>query len=215
MKKHIVLIGTAVLLAGCHTDMWVQPKAGYQQPNDLFADGKTARPLVEGTIARGKLKTDGPHFVGRDASGKFATTIPAKLNLDGVEVDTTTPEGRMVMLKRGQERFEIYCGHCHGQTGDGKGMITQRGLILRRPPASYHNDRLREMPIGHFFDVMTNGFGAMFSQRSRVETDDRWAIAAYIRVLQASHKPKAELTPEELAMVDKKPEAPQSEEGGH
>lgn len=215
MKKNLILIGTAVLLAGCHTDMWVQPKAGYQQPNDLFADGKTARPLVEGTIARGKLKTDGPHFVGREASGKFTTTIPAKLNLDGVEVDTTTPEGRLVMLKRGQERFEIFCGHCHGQTGDGKGMITQRGLVLRRPPASYHNDRLRAMPIGHFFDVMTNGFGAMFSQRSRVETDDRWAIAAYIRVLQASHKSKSELTPEELAMVDKKPEAPKTEEGGH
>lgn len=213
MKKVLILAGSALILAGCHTDMWVQPKANYQQPNDLFPDGKTARPLVDGTVARGHLKTDSAHYEGRNTDGKLVTDIPTSLVLDGKKVDTTTAEGREVMLKRGQERFEIFCSHCHGVIGDGKGMITQRGLVLRRPPANYNTDRLRKMPIGHFYDVITNGFGAMFSQRSRVESDDRWAIASYIRVLQASQfAPKSTLTPEDMSMLDKKPEPEKTEE---
>jgi mono/diheme cytochrome c family protein len=89
-------------------------------------------------------------------------------------------------LKRGQERFNIFCSPCHGRLGDGLGMIANRGLSLRRPVGNYHTDRLRKMPVGHFYDVITNGYGAMYSYASRVEPEDRWAIIAYIRVLQLS-----------------------------
>ena len=89
-------------------------------------------------------------------------------------------------LERGQERFTIYCTPCHGQLGNGDGMIAARGLALKRKPATYHTDRLRKMPVGHFFDVITNGYGVMYSYGARVEVPDRWAIAAYIRVLQMS-----------------------------
>src|SRR5437868_3365161 len=177
----IVVLSTAV---GCHTDMWVQPKTAPLEESTFFADKSSARPLVPGTVARGHLEEDTPFFTGRDDSGQLVTEIPVKFNSD--------KEFRAFLL-RGQERFNIYCTPCHGRLGDGQGMISKRGLALRRPPANYHTDRLRNMPIGHFYDVMTHGYGVMFSYASRVEPQDRWAIAAYIRVLQQSqHASSAE-----------------------
>ncbi len=186
----------ACLLAGCHTDMWRQPKVLPQQPftNAVFADGMADRQPVEGTIAWGRLRQGDPR-VSAFQDGKLVETLPPFLEIAGERVSTAAPADLEKVLRRGKERFEAFCTHCHGALGDGNGMITQRGLALRRKPASYHTDRLRQMPIGHFFDVITRGYGVMFAYGSRVDVDDRWAIAAYIRALQLSRHAKAEALP--------------------
>lgn len=174
-------------MAGCHTDMWVQPKIKAQQEIDLFPDGASNRPLVPGTIARDHLREDDAFFTGFK-NGKLVTKIPIEITKES--------------LLRGKERFTIYCTPCHGQLGNGQGMIATRGFTLRRPVGNYHTDRLRNMPIGHFYDVITNGYGAMYSYASRVEPQDRWAIAAYIRVLQLSqHAKLSDLDPDEMKRV--------------
>jgi len=136
--------------------------------SDFFADGQSARPRVDGTIARGHLRLDQAFYTGR-SNGAFVSTPPVPVTRD--------------LLARGRERFDIFCSPCHGRLGDGDGVVVERGF---RSPPSYHIDRLRTAPVGHFFDVMTNGFGAMASYASRVQPADRWAIAAYIRALQLS-----------------------------
>ncbi len=147
-----------------------QPKYIPLRPSDFFADGRSARPLPEGTVARGQLRADKVFFTGK-MGDQFVDRIPF-------------PVTRAV-LDRGQERFNIYCTPCHGRLGNGLGMIVRRGL--KRPP-SYHIDRLRQIPIGYFYDVITNGFGAMQDYAAQVAPRDRWAIAAYIRVLQYSQQ---------------------------
>lgn len=180
MNRKVLLLGFAALgLAGCHTDMWRQPRATpLEMSNGLFTDGAMSRPLVPGTIPRDHLREDATYFTGI-SNGKWTNALPAGLV-------TSQTGGLKGFLKRGQERFEIYCTPCHGQLGNGNGMIAARGFELRRPVGNYHTDRLRNMPLGHFYDVITNGYGAMYSYASRVEPQDRWAIAAYIRVLQLS-----------------------------
>lgn len=172
----------------------------------FFADGSSARPIPAGTVARDHLRLDTGFFTGRDASGKLLDKIPVEVTKQ--------------LLARGQERFNIYCTPCHGQLGDGQGMIARRGLTLKRPIASYHTDRLRAMPIGHYYEVMTKGFGAMYSYASRVEPQDRWAIAAYIRVLQFSQNaPESAATKEQQDLLEGrvKKDAPKAEGGeeGH
>lgn len=167
------------LLTGCHPDMWRQPKAKPLQASDFFPDGMASRPLVAHTIARGQLREDDAYYTGI-SSGKLVDVFPFPMT--------------RADIRRGQERFNIYCSPCHGRLGDGKGMIAQRGLSLVREPASYHTERLRKMPVGHFYDVITNGFGIMYSYAQRVDPDDRWRIAAYIRALQLSqHATRADL----------------------
>jgi mono/diheme cytochrome c family protein len=151
--------------------MWVQPKTNAQQEGEFFPDNSSARPLVPHTVARGFLREDDVFFTGAKGN-KWVSELPMQLTED--------------LLKRGKERFTIYCTPCHGQLGDGNGMVAQRGFAPNVKVASYHTDRLRKMPIGHFYDVMTNGYGRMFSYASRIEPQDRWAIAAYVRVLQLS-----------------------------
>jgi len=158
----------ATLTGACRQDMHDQPKYVPLRESTFFADTRSARPLVEGTVARGQLNEDTLRYTGK-VDGADATVFP-------FPVDEK-------VLRRGQERFNIYCSPCHARTGEGDGMVVRRGY--RRPP-SYHTDRLRSAPIGHFFDVITNGFGAMPDLAAQVRTDDRWAIAAYIRVLQLS-----------------------------
>jgi mono/diheme cytochrome c family protein len=195
-------------LVGCNTDMWVQPKHHPLDESKLFADGQSSRPLLTGTIARGNLREDGLYFTGID-NGKWADKIPVKVTRE--------------LLERGQERYDIYCTPCHGRVGDGKGMIAQRGFQLKRPVGNYHTDRLRKMPVGHFYDVITNGYGAMYSYASRIEPSDRWAIVAYIRALQVNQNGKVEdLTAiQKEALLNPKPamkEESSSEmhtEGGH
>ncbi|MBS1704261.1 MAG: cytochrome c [Armatimonadetes bacterium] len=176
--------------------MWVQPK--YHHPyseTTLFTDGNSSRPTPDGTVAYGKPKTDEALYTGR-TGGKLVTEIPAEIEIDGEKVNTRKDLRKI--LNWGQERFNAICSHCHGELGDGKGMIAQRGLALKRPPGNYHTDRLRKMPIGHFFDVMTNGYGIMYAQAPRTTVGDRWAIAAYIRALQMSqYMDQSKLTAEE------------------
>lgn len=158
----------ALMLFGCRLDMHLQPKYLPYQPTDFFGDGRSERPPVPGTVARGHLRIDELMFTGEEngvASNRFPFPI--------TRAD----------LERGRERYNIYCTPCHDYTGSGNGMIVQRGFPH---PPSYHIQRLRDAPVGHFFEVMTNGFGAMYSYAARVTPQDRWRIAAYIRVLQLS-----------------------------
>ena len=145
-----------------------QPKYIPLRESTFFNDERSARPLVEGTVARGHLRDDELLYTGKER-GEDATVFP-------FHVDAA-------VMARGQERFNIYCAPCHGRTGQGDGMIVRRGY--RRPP-SLHQDRLRNAPAGHFFDVVTNGFGAMPDYAAQVRAEDRWAIIAYVRALQLS-----------------------------
>jgi mono/diheme cytochrome c family protein len=186
-----VIIGLAALsMVGCNTDMWVQPKTSPLSASEFFSDGSSARPLVPGTIPRGHLREDGAFYTGIE-NGKWVDKIPVPITMD--------------LLKRGRDRFSIYCTPCHGQLGDGQGMIAKRGFQLKRPVGNYHSDRLRKMPIGHFYDVITNGYGAMYSYASRIEPQDRWAVVAYIRVLQLSqHSSVKDLSTEEKSKIGEK-----------
>lgn len=164
-------------LGACREDMHDQPRYEPLEVSDVFGDRRSARPQVEGTVARGQARLDEHFYTGR-VGDDFARTTPF-------------PVDRAV-LERGRERFDIYCSPCHGRLGNGNGMVPQRGF--KRPP-SFHQDRLREMPIGYFFDVMTNGFGTMYDYSARVAPRDRWAIAAYVRALQLSQRARLEDVP--------------------
>jgi mono/diheme cytochrome c family protein len=160
-------------LAGCRLDMHLDPKFKPLDKSDFFEDGRSSRALVPGTVARGELRDDTYFYtgmVGKDPGNEMP--FPATREV----------------LERGRERFNIYCSPCHSQLGDGNGMIVQRGY--RRPP-SFHDPRLRAAPLGHFFDVMTNGFGAMPDYAAQIPARDRWMIAAYIRALQRSQNATA------------------------
>ena len=158
------------LLCSCRRAMMDQPRVKPLAEEDFFANGSGALPIPAHTVARGHLDEDDAFFTGL-TNGVLVATFP----------ETPTRE----LLKTGRERFEIYCAVCHGPTGDGNGIIVQRGFP--RPP-SFHDQRLRAAPVGHFFDVINHGYGVMFSYAARVEPQDRWAIAAYIRALQLSQR---------------------------
>ena len=170
-------LGGSLLMIGCRQDMHNQPRYKPLAATDFFGDGRSARPAVEGTVARGHLRIDKARYTGKE-NGMDVTEFPFPI---------TSAD-----LLRGQERFNIYCSPCHSRVGDGNGMVVRRGF---RQAASYHTAKLINAPVGHFFDVMTNGFGAMPSYASRVESDDRWRIAAYIRVLQLSQNARLEDLP--------------------
>ena len=162
------MLSAAILLTGCRQDMQDQPKYIPLRPSSFFDDGRSERPLVEGTVARGHLNEDTALYTGK---------------VDNKPVETVPFPVTRAVLDRGQERYNIYCAPCHDRSGNGNGMIVRRGY---RHPPSYHIDRLRQVPIGYFFDVMTNGLGAMPDYAAQIEARDRWAIAAYVRVLQFS-----------------------------
>jgi mono/diheme cytochrome c family protein len=160
--------------------MAVQPKYDPLEPSDFFADGMSARPRIPGTVARGEIAMTGYLATGK-INGQDGNGFPFPVTIQ--------------VVNRGEERFNIYCSECHGKVGDGNGMIPSRGY--RRPP-SYHTDTLRAAPNGHFFDVMTNGFGAMPSYAAQVPVTDRWAIIAYIRALQLSQHATVSDVPPQL-----------------
>lgn len=170
-----ILVGCFGLVGcGVRLDMHVQPKLKPLRQSDFFSDGRASRPLLENTVARGELREDTYYYSGI---------------MNGKEGDVMPFPATEEVLKRGQERFNIYCAPCHSRTGDGNGMIVQRGY--RRPP-SYFDPKLLNAPIGHFYDVMSNGFGVMPDYAAQVTPHDRWAIAAYIRALQLSqHAPQS------------------------
>jgi mono/diheme cytochrome c family protein len=167
----LALIVLLLLGSACRQDMHDQPKYVPLRQSSFFGDDRSARPMVPGTVARGRLNEDALLYTGKvnDAGGADADTFPFTITAD--------------TLSRGRERFNIYCSPCHGRTGQGDGMVVRRGY--RRPP-SYHQDRLRSAPVGHFFDVITNGFGAMPDYAAQIPAEDRWAIIAYVRALQLS-----------------------------
>lgn len=182
----ISVLAAAALLAGCRRDMQDQPKYIPLRPSSFFADGRSERPLVEGTVARGHLNADAAFYTGK-VDGKPLETFPFPV----------TP----AVLERGQERFNIYCAPCHDRLGTGNGMIVRRGY---RHPPSYHIDRLRQVPVGYLFDVITNGLGAMPDYAAQVDPRDRWAIVAYVRALQLSqHASPADVPPGQLAALGK------------
>jgi mono/diheme cytochrome c family protein len=173
-----LLIGlAAVVLAGCRQDMHDNPRYEPLEATTFFADGRASRAFVANTVARGTLREDTHLYQGR-VDGQLATTFPMPVTAQ--------------VMARGQERFNVFCAPCHGRTGTGNGMVVQRGF---RAPPSYSEERLRNAPAGYFFDVMTNGFGAMQDYAAQIPVQDRWAIAAYIRALQFSQNARIEDVP--------------------
>jgi mono/diheme cytochrome c family protein len=186
--RHLVLgLGLMTLAAGCHTDMWVMPRAKVQGESTFFADKMDSRPKVTGTVARGQEMTDEGYETGY-MNGKLVETIPASQAMGALKIKTFKE-----LIERGKERYDIFCSHCHGAIGDGNGMIAQRGLTLRRPVGNYHTDRLRQMQDGHFVDVIGKGYGVMKPLGYAVPVEDRWAITAFIRAMQRSQAPDAKI----------------------
>jgi len=183
-------LGLAVaVLPGCRSEMYDQPRYKPYAASGFFADGTSARPLLAGTVPRPDPRVRGKASALLFETGKTADTLAETLPF---------PVDRSVLL-RGQERFRIFCTPCHGELGNGRGMIVRRGF---NPPPSFHTDELRKEPVGHFFDVMTRGFGTMYSYAARIPARDRWAIAAYIRALQLSqHAHAADLPAEDHAQL--------------
>jgi mono/diheme cytochrome c family protein len=173
----LAALWASLVAGGCRQDMHDQPKLKPLAESGFYADQRSARPLVEGTVARGHLEDDDTLYTGK-TGGQDSVEFPF-------------PVTREVMA-RGRERYDIFCSPCHDRTGSGNGMVVKRGY---RQPPSYHIDRLRQAPVGHFFDVETNGFGAMPDYRARIPAPDRWAIVAYIRALQASQHSTLDAVP--------------------
>jgi mono/diheme cytochrome c family protein len=169
-------IMTVLLLAGCRQDMHNQPHFKPLAESDFYADLRSARPRVEGTVARGHLEADSYFYTGmvpgRNTAGDY---LPFPVNEQ--------------VLTRGRERFDIYCAPCHSRLGDGNGIVPSRGFA-RKPP-SFHIDRLRKEPLGYYFDVITRGFGIMPDYASQIPPEDRWKIVAYVRALQLSQNASA------------------------
>ncbi len=190
----IILFCVLVSASGCRQDMHNQPKYIPLRDSAFFKDNSSARPLPDDTVARGTLEDDSSFYTGKNGTA---------------EVDALPFPLTQQVLDRGEDRFNIYCAPCHDRNGTGNGMIVRRGY---RQPPSYHIDRLRQAPLGHFFDVMTNGFGAMPDYRAQIAARDRWAIAAYIRALQYSQNAAvADLTPDDRQKLSQP--APSQAEG--
>jgi mono/diheme cytochrome c family protein len=207
----LLLTANCLLLLGCRQDMQDQPRYEVYESSGFFKDGLSSRSLVPGTVPRGYLRADRQLFTGQKDkttgsvnSGSVGQpgTLPF-IPRSGNAEQATNSTGEMQqqpagdpndveefpfpvtaeVLNRGQERYQIFCSMCHGYTGEGDGMIVRRGF---RPPPSYHEKRLQQAPVGYFFRVITEGFGAMPSYKSQVPVQDRWAIIAYVRALQLS-----------------------------
>jgi mono/diheme cytochrome c family protein len=192
-----LLAATAMFVAGCRkVEMHTQEKKDPFETSPIFADEMASRPLVVGTVVRGQARTDMAMYAGIDEKGNAINEFPWQMTAED--------------LKIGKQRFDIYCYVCHGSTGYGDGMIVQRGFVK---PQSFHSPRLQTAPVGYFYQVQTNGFGAMYSYAARVKPEDRWRIAAYIRALQISQSQSyASLTPEQQQKVQEstKPPAPET-----
>jgi mono/diheme cytochrome c family protein len=172
-------------------DMASQPKNLPLSPSDFFEDGRSERPLMENTVARGSIAED-------------ALFVPKDSNVFPLPLDRE-------LLERGQDRYKIFCTPCHGLQGDGYGMVAMRGM---KHPPSFHQDRLRQAPNGYFFDNITNGFGAMYGYSAQIPPRDRWAIIAYVRALQLSRNAKAADLPAELRGKLNQAGSPASKEAG-
>lgn len=194
--RRVVWAGVAAALlaggAGCKQKMSYQPRYDPLERSEIFNDRSSARPLPAGTVARGFLRDDPEVFLGRKANGDYVTEFPFPVT--------------EAVMKRGQERFTIYCTMCHGFSGYGDGMIVQRGFSA---PPSFHDPETRDKPVGYYFSVITNGYGAMPGHAHQIPVSDRWAIVAYVRALQLSQNARLEDVPAEHRKdLDAPPPAP-------
>jgi cbb3-type cytochrome c oxidase subunit III len=187
--RSFFLVAIMFALLGCRQEMRNDSRLKPYQETPFFADRNSSRPLVRGVVPRGEPRTDDFFYTGQ-IDGHLVRGFPETVTLE--------------RLKKGQARYNVYCSVCHGITGLGDGMVVQRGFP--KPP-SLHEQRLRDAPEGHFFNVMTKGYGAMYSYASRVEPSERWAIIAYIRALQFSrHATLNDVPSEERAHLFADPE---------
>lgn len=182
----------ATALSGCRLDMHDAP---YYEPlewSGLWEDGRSSRHPVEGTVPRGRLRQGKEDFYTAQAEdGQLLQTLPVGLELSEA------------LLERGQDRYNVFCSPCHGYTGYGNGMIVQRGF---KPPPSFHAKRLKESPVGYFYAIITNGYGAMYSYAASIKPEDRWAISAYVKALQLSQDMRvSDLSSDERALIGKGP----------
>ncbi len=178
MKKYFLAVLCLLSISACRQQMADQPRYKPLAKSEFFGDDRSARPPIDGVVARGQLQAD-EHFYTGKIGGKEADAFPIPITRE--------------VLARGRERFDIFCSTCHDRIGNGQGMIVRRGF---RVPPSFHIDRLRQAPAGHFFDVMTRGFGAMPDYAEQLAPEDRWAVAAYIRALQLSQRAALAEVPE-------------------
>jgi mono/diheme cytochrome c family protein len=235
------LLPFALLSVACRQDMHDQPKYKPLRESPLFRDERSARPLVEGVVARGFLREDSEYYTGKvgqgqagGATGQQSGAASAQpMGATGTATDTQrtaagssqpSPAGTgefagyttmfpfpidRAALDRGEERFNIYCSVCHGRLGDGQGMIVKRGY---KQPPTYHQDRLRQVPAGYIFDVISNGFGAMPDYAAQISVDDRWKIVAYVRALQLSQQgTTADVPPGQKIGIPAEPEGEQKQ----
>ncbi|HUJ93480.1 MAG TPA: cytochrome c [Candidatus Bathyarchaeia archaeon] len=173
----VACAGAFLFVSGCQIrqDMADQPKYKPLAPTDFFADGRSERPIIENTVARGSLDDDALYV------SKESNVFPLELNAE--------------LMQRGKDRYGVFCTPCHGIQGDGNGMVAMRGM---KHPPTYHEERLRKVPNGYLFDVITNGFGGMLGYSAQIAPRDRWAIIAYIRALQLSRNAPASELPSDL-----------------
>lgn len=189
---------TGLSAIGCRYDMQDQPRYKAYKKSDFFKDGRASRDLPEGTVPRGHLNADKAFYTGKIANQNPNAAVTTTTDANGNTLVSSFPNDidefpvpvTKELVDRGQERYNIYCIVCHGPVGKGDGMLPRRGFPQ---PPTYHDDRLRNAPVGHFFDVITNGWGKMNSYASAVPAADRWAIVAYIRALQVSQNPDLNL----------------------
>jgi mono/diheme cytochrome c family protein len=187
-RRIFLLPAALAALTGCHRDMYEQPKFLPEKPNYYFPHAEVDRLPVPHTVPRGPVEDNSPFYTGK-TGGFLTTTFPVPVTAG--------------LVAHGREAYDINCSECHGRDGYGHGMVVQRGFPA---PPSYHSDRLRQAPVGHFFDVITNGYGVMYPFGSRISPGDRWAIIAYIRALQFSQAaPAAALSDEDRAKLEKAP----------
>ena len=188
-RLRLLVIPVALVMLACNQKMGQAPRYNPYAPSDFFSDGASARPLPADTVARGHLRDDVALFTGKDENGQDVDEFPIPISRE--------------VIGRGQSRFQVYCTPCHGYVGEGDGMVVQRGFT---PPPSFHSNDLRQAPVGHFFDVMSNGLGPMPSYASQVAVPDRWAIVAYIRALQLSqHATLDDVPPDQRAALEQQP----------
>ncbi|MEQ8820303.1 MAG: cytochrome c [Sumerlaeia bacterium] len=208
LRWNLVLLALATAVCACN-NMTDQERVEAYEPSPVFANRQSARPAIPGTVARGQLNIDVAFYTGfRPGVSPGMRTAAQRVDPEGdnpagplatydrsLYVDHIPTTVTLGLVLRGQERYNIFCAPCHGPAGHGDGMIVQRGFS---PPASFHIERLREDPDGRLFDVITNGYGNMYSYASRVPPADRWAIVAYVRALQTSQSVSAEALPRDV-----------------
>jgi mono/diheme cytochrome c family protein len=202
MRKGVHILLLAISAAGCrYGEMWDQPRYEAYDPSEFFNDGQSSRPLEPGVVPRRDLGRSLEMATGKTASGEFIDALPKSVPLDAQ------------LMERGQNRFRIYCAPCHGVDGAGRGTIVERGFT---PPPKLYETKVREQPLGYYYDVITNGHGVMYGYAARIAMRDRWAIAAYLRALQLSQSADvAELEANDLERLRAGEAKPATAEAGH